>query len=120
METIRTTKEGKAVKTKHFLEDQAVYKAYDRWINGADLFTRGYYEQKLLFEFVRTCFSYVKYSKFIKRDDAWRKINFDVFMQYLDKDLSNRNLPNHEEKVNEVYIQFEYLIRYQKFLDGRF
>jgi len=108
------------MKTKHFLEDQAVYKAYDRWINGADLFTGGYYEKKLLFEFVRTCFGYVKYSKFIKREDAWKKIDLDVFREYLNKDLSKRNLPNHEDRVSKVYAQFEYLLQYEKFSDGRF
>ena len=108
------------MRTKHFLEDPGVYRAYDRWINGVDLFTHGYYEKKLRFEFVRTSFGYVKYSKFIKREDAWKKIDLDIFREFLNRDLSKLNLPNLEDRVSEVYAQFEYLLQYEKFLDGRF
>ncbi|MBN1693560.1 MAG: hypothetical protein JW845_08415 [Dehalococcoidales bacterium] len=107
------------MKIKNFLEDESVFKAYDRWIYSPTLFSH-LSDRQYFYQFVERSVYFVKHILFVKRKEAWRTIDMDVFKEHLCKrfsELKENNYPEYEEKVHEILCNFEMLIEYEKTKD---
>ena len=104
---------------KIFIEDKAVYQAYDRWINSPTPFEKHFLDRERFYSFVIACVKYVKYQNpFVTKQEAWKSINMDILKEQLCADLRRREnageIAGWEDRVYETLIRFETLLEYEK------
>jgi hypothetical protein len=104
---------------RNFMEDKAVYEAYDQWINSPILFTGNYFDRERFYSFVISCVRYVKYQNlFITKQEAWKSINMDILKEHLCADLKRREnsgeISGWEDRFYETLVRFETLLEYEK------
>ena len=106
------------------MDNEYVYKAYDRWINSPTPFENHYLDRERFYSFVIACVKYVKREiLFVTKQEAWKSINMDILKEHLCTDLRKREIAGGivgwEDRVYETLIRFETLLEYEKVRYGR-
>ena len=85
------------------------------WQQYPELPGANYFYRERFYDFVIACVKYVKYQNpFVKKDEAWNRVNIDTLKERLSADLCRMNIGEWENKLYEILIQFEMLLEYEK------
>jgi hypothetical protein len=97
---------------KSFLDDEWVFKQYQFWIHSPTV-GEHWADKQRLYHFVISCVNYVKDIKFVKKEEAWKRINLDILKEHLMKDIASI-WGDTESIVPKMLVQFEELLEYEK------